>query len=80
MLIVVSVTGVVVVSLFVAIVALRALERELALLRARTAKLLRLSVAVDDLHHETTHVVPAYRSAITRARTMRRPEDGERSG
>jgi hypothetical protein len=80
MLIVVGVTAVVVVSLGVAIVALRAIERELAVLRARTAKLLRLSVAVDDLHHETTRVVPAYRSAITRARTMRRPEDGERSG
>ena len=80
MLIVVGVTAVVVVSLGVAIVALRAIERELAVLKARTAKLLRLSVAIDDLHRETTHVVPAYRSAISRARTIRRPEDGERSG
>ena len=58
-------------------VALRALEAELAVLRRRAARLVRLSVAVDDLHHETTHVVPAYRAAVTRARSLRRPDDGE---
>ena len=78
MLIVASSCAVVVaICLAVAIVALRALERELEALKARAAKLVRLSVAVDDLHHETTQVVPAYRSAATRARTLRRTEDGE---
>jgi biopolymer transport protein ExbB/TolQ len=77
MLIVATLSAVVAISLAVAIVALRALERELEALRARAAKLVRLSVAVDDLHHETTQVVPAYRSAVTRARTLRRTEDGE---
>jgi hypothetical protein len=78
MFIVTSLT-VVVICLAVAVVALRVLERELANLRARAAKLVRLSVAVDDLHHESTHVVPGYRSAVTRARTLRRTEDGEGS-
>ena len=77
MLIVATLSAVVAICLAVAIVALRALERELEALRARAAKLVRLSVAVDDLHHETTQVVPAYRSAATRARTLRRTEDGE---
>jgi hypothetical protein len=69
-------TAALLVSLAVAIVALRAIESELEGLRARTAKLVRLSVAVDALHHETTQVVPAYRDAVTRARTLRRTDDG----
>jgi hypothetical protein len=69
-------TAALLVSVAVAIVALRAIESELEGLRARTAKLVRLSVAVDDLHHETTQVVPAYRDAVTRARTLRRTDDG----
>ena len=77
MLIVASLGAVVAVCLVVSIMALRTLERELEVLKARAAKLVRLSVAVDDLHHETTQVVPAYRSAVTRARTLRRTEDGE---
>ena len=76
MLIVGCLTAALLVSFAVAIVALRASESELEGLRARTAKLVRLSVAVDDLHHETTHVVPAYRDAVTRARTLRRTDDG----
>ena len=77
MLIVACSCAVVAVCLAVVVMALRALERELEELKARAAKLVRLSVAVDDLHHETTQVVPAYRSAATRARTLRRTEDGE---
>jgi hypothetical protein len=72
-------TATLVVCLSVAIVALQVLLRELEALRARTAKLVRLSVAVDDLHHETTQVVPAYRDAATRARTLRRTDDGKGS-
>ena len=77
MLILVGLLAVILVSSVVMAVALRTLESELAMLRARTAKLVRLSVAVDDLHHETTQVVPAYRSAVTRARTLRRTDDRE---
>ena len=69
--------GAIVVSLAVMAMALRTLEGELALRRARAAKLVRLSVAVDDLHHETSQVVPAYRDAVIRARTLRRTEDDE---
>ena len=79
MFIVASLSAVIAICLAVAIVALRALERELAVLRARAARLVRLSVAVDDLHHETSQVVPAYRSAVIRARTLRRTEDDEGS-
>ena len=77
MLILVGLLGVIVVSAVVMALALRTLESELAVLRARTDKLVRLSVAVDDLHHETTQVVPAYRQAVTRARTLRRTDDRE---
>jgi hypothetical protein len=77
MLIVVGLLGVIIVSAVVMAVALRTVETELAALRARSAKLVRLSVAVDDLHHETTQVVPAYRGAVTRVRTLRRTEDRE---
>lgn len=77
MLILLGLLGVIVVSSVVLAVALRTLETELAVLRVRSAKLVRLSVAVDDLHHETTQVVPAYRSAVTRARTLRRTDDGK---
>ena len=77
MFVVAGLTAVIALALVIATVALRALERELDVLRARAAKLLRLSVALDDLQHETTQVVPAYRSAVTRARTLRRPEDRE---
>ena len=77
MVILVGLLGVIVVSAVVMALALRTVESELAVLRARTAKLVRLSVAVDDLHHETTQVVPAYRSAVTRARTLRRTDDRE---
>jgi hypothetical protein len=79
MLIVAGLLGVIVVTLAVIAVAVRTLDAHVALLRSRVAKLVRLSVAVDDLHHETTQVVPAYRDAMTRARTLRRPEDGEGS-
>jgi hypothetical protein len=65
------------VSAIVMAEALRRLEARAEALRVRAAKLVRLSVAVDDLHHETTHVVPAYRHAVTRVRTLRRPEDPE---
>jgi hypothetical protein len=74
-----ALTATIALSLAVALVALRSLEIELEGLKARAAKLIRLSVAIDDLHHETTQVVPAYRDAATRARTLRRPEDGEGS-
>jgi hypothetical protein len=57
--------------------AVRRLEAELAILRARTDKLVRLSVAVDDLRHEAAHVVPAYRDAATRVKAIRRPGQGE---
>jgi hypothetical protein len=77
MVILVGLLGVIVVSAVVMALALRTVESELAVLRARMAKLVRLSVAVDDLHHETTQVVPAYRSAVTRARTLRRTDDRE---
>ena len=77
MLILVGLLGVIVVSSVVLAVARRSLETELAVLRVRSAKLVRLSVAMDDLHHETTQVVPAYRSAVTRARTLRRTDDRE---
>ena len=77
MLVVSGVIAAILLSLAAMIVALRSLEVEVALLRARTAKLVRLSVAVDDLQHETTQVVPAYRSAMTRARTLRRTGDFE---
>jgi hypothetical protein len=77
MLIVVGLLGVVLVSSVVVALAGRTLETELAVLRDRAAKLLRLSVAADDLHHETNQVVPAYRSAVTRARTLRRTDDCE---
>lgn len=77
MLIVVALVGVLVISSVVMAVAVRTLESELAVLRLRAAKLVRLSVAVDDLHHETTQVVPAYRRAVTRARTLRRTDDRE---
>ena len=77
MLILVGLLGVIVVSAIVMALALRTVESELAVLRVRTAKLVRLSVAVDDLHHETTQVVPGYRSAVTRARTLRRTDDRE---
>ena len=77
MLILVGLLGVIVVSAVVLFVAQRTLETEVARLRVRSAKLVRLSVAVDDLHHETTQVVPAYRSAVTRARTLRRTDDRE---
>jgi hypothetical protein len=76
-LILVGLLGVIVVSSVVLAVARRSLETELAVLRVRSAKLVRLSVAMDDLHHETTQVVPAYRSAVTRARTLRRTDDRE---
>ena len=76
MLTVAGLTATIVVSVTVAVVAVRAIESELESLRARAAKLVRLSVAVDDLHHETTQVVPAYRDAVTRARTLRRTDDG----
>ena len=79
MLVVAGLTATIVLSLGVAVVALRSLQRELVGLRVRAAKLVRLSVAVDDLHHETTQVVPAYRDAVTRARTLRRTDDGEGS-
>ena len=77
MLIVVGLVGVLILSSVVMAVAVRTLEAELSVLRLRAAKLVRLSVAVDDLHHETTQVVPAYRSAVTRARTLRRTDDRE---
>ena len=69
--------GVISVSLAVMAVALHTVDAELAVLRVRAAKLVRLSVAVDDLHHETTQVIPAYRDAVTRGRTLRRAEDRE---
>jgi len=78
-LVVAGLTATIVLSLGVAVVALRSLQSELFGLRARAAKLVRLSVAVDDLHHETTQVVPAYRDAVTRVRTLRRTDDGEGS-
>jgi hypothetical protein len=53
------------------------LEREIDVLRRRVSRLVRLSVAVDDLRHETTQVVPAYRQAAGRAKALRRPEDPE---
>ena len=77
MLILVGLLGAIVVSAVVMALALRTVESELAVLRVRTAKLVRLSVAVDDLHHETTQVGPAYRHAVTRARTLRRTDDRE---
>ena len=77
MLILVGLLGAIVICSVVMAVALRTIEAELAVLRVRTAKLVRLSVAVDDLHHETTQVVPAYRGAATRARTLRRTDDRE---
>ena len=77
MLLVAGLLAVIGLSLIVVAVALSALEAEVAVLRGRTARLVRLSVAVDDLHRETTQVVPAYRSAVTRARSIRRPDDGE---
>ena len=77
MLIVVGLVGVLILSTVVMAVAVRTLEAELAVLRLRAAKLVRLSVAVDDLRHETTQVVPAYRSAVTRVRTLRRTDDRE---
>ena len=77
MLIVAGLLFVIGLSLLVTTVALRSVEAELAVLRSRVTKLVRLSVAVDDLHHETTRVVPAYRRAVTRARTLRRTDDGE---
>ena len=79
MLVLTGLTAVIVVSVVVMILALRTMEAELAVLRARAAKLVRLSVAVDDLRHETNQVVPAYRTAVTRARTLRRTDDGEGS-
>ena len=79
MLLVAGLLAVIALSLAIVAVALRALEAELAVLQARSARLVRLSVAVDDLHHETTQVVPAYRSAATRARSLRRPDDREGS-
>ena len=69
--------GVVFIALVVMTLALRTLEAQVEVLRSRAAKLVRLSVAVDDLHHETTQVVPAYRNAVTRARTLRRTENDE---
>ena len=78
-LIVAGLIGAIVVASAVVFVALRTLETEIARRRARAAKLVRLSVAVDDLQHESTLVMPAYRDAVTRVRTLRRPEDGEGS-
>jgi hypothetical protein len=72
-------TATLLVSLAIAAAGLRLVDTELAVLRARVAKLVRLSVAVDDLRHETTQVVPAYRQAATRATALRRPEDREAS-
>ncbi|MEO8693540.1 MAG: hypothetical protein ABI658_08485 [Acidimicrobiales bacterium] len=77
MLVVVGLLGTLCVSVVVIAVAQRSVLGHAEVLRVRAAKLVRLSVAVDDLHHETTHVVPAYRGAATRARTLRRPEDPE---
>ena len=79
MLILTGLLAVIVLSLIVAAVALRVLQVELAVLHDRSTKLVRLSVAVDDLQHETAQVVPAYRRAVTRAHTLRRPDDGEGS-
>jgi len=77
MLLVVALLATIGVSTIVIAVARRRLESHAEALRARAAKLVRLSVAVDDLHHETTQVVPAYRAAVTRVRTLRRSEDPE---
>lgn len=56
---------------------MRRLEKEIAALRRRVGRLVRLSVAVDDLRHETTQVVPAYQQAAGRAKALRRPEEPE---
>ena len=69
--------GAIVVAATVVFGAMRSLEAEVTRRSARAPKLVRLSVAVDDLHHESTQVVPAYRAAVTRARTLRRAEDRE---
>jgi hypothetical protein len=79
MFIVAAATATLLFTLSVAAAGLRLLEHELCLLRARVAKLVRLSVAVDDLRHETTQVVPAYRQAASRAKSIRRPDDREAS-
>jgi hypothetical protein len=51
----------------------RAVDRELRALTAATQRLVRLAVAVDDLHREVQHVLPAIDAAGTRARTLGRP-------
>jgi hypothetical protein len=77
------VVGAATVTLLVALGAftlgLRHVEHELHSLRGRLSKLVRLSVAVDDLRHETTHVVPTYRQAASRLMRLRRTEDPEAS-
>jgi hypothetical protein len=79
MLLVSVATATLLVSLAIVAAGLRLVDTELAVLRARVAKLVRLSVAVDDLRHETTQVVPVYRQAATRVKALRRPEDREAS-
>ena len=56
---------------------LRHLHTEIGALRQRVTRLVRLSVAVDDLRHETSQVVPAYRRAAGRAKAWRRSEEPE---
>ena len=65
------------VSLWTVSTGMRRLETEIGGLRRRAARLVRLSVAVDDLRHETTQVVPAYQQAARRAKALRRPEEPE---
>jgi hypothetical protein len=65
------------VSLWTLSAGMRRLDTEIGALRRRVARLVRLSVAVDDLRHETTQVVPAYRQAAGRAKALRRTEHPE---
>jgi hypothetical protein len=77
------VVGAATVTLLVAVGAfvlgLRTVEHELHSLRGRITRLVRLSVAVDDLRHETTQVVPTYRQAAGRLKRLRRTEDPQAS-
>ena len=77
MLIVAAALVTLLVSLWILSTGVRRLETEFGALRRRVTRLVRLSVAVDDLRHETTQVVPAYRQAARRAKTLRRAEEPE---
>ena len=65
------------VSLWTLSAGVRRLETEIGALRRRVTRLVRLSVAIDDLRHETGQVVPAYRQAAGRAKAWRRTEEPE---